>query len=202
MVETLSHLALQSWYDVASANVLNLLSATDKGRSIRTAHQLRLQTFQQKPSICPVSQQVYHLSETHVRGVWRSIKLMSLRDALEDFGIPNFGQLFRSQIKNAWVHHVSGLVLGYDQNVLIDSIFIKLQNGLLYYHQLFHNPTSVEHLGLDCKVEYTNANQEIMPEVHNIWAQYTQSEENDLNNTFQGRISSIPVLYFSWTPPN
>jgi len=41
-----------------------------------------------------------------------------------------------------------------------------------------------------------------MPEVHNIWVQYTQSEENDLNNTFQGRIPSYPVLYFSWTPPN
>ena len=65
-------------------------------------------------------------------------------------------------------------MLGYDQNVLIDSIFITLQNGLLYYRQPFHNPTSVEHLGLDCKVEYTNANQRVMPEAHNIWVQYTQ----------------------------
>jgi len=72
----------------------------------------------------------------------------------------------------------------------------------LYYRQQFHNPTSVEHPGLDCKVEYTNANQGIMPEAHNIWVQYTQSEENDLNNTLQGRITSFPVLYFSWTPPN
>jgi hypothetical protein len=72
----------------------------------------------------------------------------------------------------------------------------------LYYRQPFHNPTSVERLGLDCKVEYTNANQGIMPESHNIWVQYTQSEENDLDNTFQGRVPSFPVLYFSWTPPN
>jgi len=93
-------------------------------------------------------------------------------------------------------------VLRYDQNVLFDSIFIKLQNGLLYYGQPFHNPTSVERLGLDCKVEYTNANQAIMPESHNIWVQYTQSEENVLDNTFQGRVHSFPVLYFSWTPPN
>jgi len=41
-----------------------------------------------------------------------------------------------------------------------------------------------------------------MPEAYNIWVQYTQSEENDLNNTFQGQIPSFPVLYFSWTPPN
>jgi hypothetical protein len=66
----------------------------------------------------------------------------------------------------------------------------------------FQNPTSVEHLGLDCIVEYTNANQGIMPESHNIWVQYMQSEENDLDNTFQGRVPSFPVSYFSWTSPN
>ena len=132
----------------------------------------------------------------------RSIKLTLLTDTSEDFGIPNSGQLFRSQNKNDWAHEVSGLVLGYYQNVVLGSIFIKLRNGLLYYRQPFHCPTSVECLGLDCKVEYTNANQRIMPEAHDIWVQYTQSEENDLNNTFQGRISSVPVLYFSWTQPS
>jgi hypothetical protein len=147
--------------------------------------------------IRPVSQQIYHFRETNVCGVCRSIKLTSLRDASEDFGIPNFGQLFRTQIVEDWGHEVSGLVLGYDQNVLLDGICIKLQNGLLYYHQPFHCPTSVESLGLDCKVEYTNVNQGIMPEAHNIWVQYTQSEENDLDNTFQERIPSCPVLYFS-----
>jgi hypothetical protein len=72
----------------------------------------------------------------------------------------------------------------------------------LYYGQPFHNPTSVQHLGFDCKVKYTNANQGIMPEAHNIWVQYTQIEDNDLDNTFQGQISSFPVLYLSWTPLN
>jgi len=115
-----------------------------------------------------VSPQVHHLRETHVRGVCRSIKLTSLRDASEDFGIPNFGQLLRSQIEEDWGHEVSGLMLGYDQNVLLDSIFIKLQNGLSYYRQPFHCPTSVERLGLDCKVEYTDANEGVMPESHNI----------------------------------
>jgi len=93
-------------------------------------------------------------------------------------------------------------MLGYHQNVLIDSIIIKLQNGLVYYRQPFHNPTSVEHLGLECTVEYSNANQGIMPKAHNTWVQYMQSEENDLDNTFLGQIPSVPVLYFSWTPPN
>ena len=79
----------------------------------------------------------------------RRIKLTSLRDASEDFGIPHFGQLFRTQIEEDWGPEVCGLVLRYDQNVPIDSIYIKLQNGLFYYRQPFHNPTSVEHLGLD-----------------------------------------------------
>jgi len=133
--------------------------------------------------------------------VCRSIKLTLLRDASEDFRICNFGQQFHVQIQVDWGHKVTGLVLGYDQNVLIDSIFIILQNGLLYYLQPFHNPTSVKRLGIDCKVEYTNDNQGIMPEAYNIWVQYTQSEENDLDNTFQRRISSSHVFYFIWTPP-
>jgi hypothetical protein len=142
------------------------------------------------------------LRATHVREVCRSTKLTSLRDASEDFGIAHFGRLFHAQIEEHWGPEVCGLVLGYDQNVLIDSICIQLQNGLLYYRQPFQNLTSVERLGLDCKVEYTNANQGIMPEAHNIWVKYTQSEENDLDITFQGRIPSFPVLYFSWTPLN
>jgi len=185
-----------------TAKVFNLLSATDKRQSIRRAHLLHLQTIQNEPIICPVSQQVYQLSEIHVSGVCRSVKLTSQRDASEDFGIPNFGQLFRAQIEEDWAHKVNGLVLEYDQNVLTDSLFITLQNGLLYYCQPFHCPTSVERLGLDCKVEYIHANQGTMHEAHNIWVQYMQSEENDLDNTFQGQISSLPVFYLSWTPLN
>ena len=38
-----------------------------------------------------------------------------------------------------------------------------------------------------------------MPESHNIWVQYIDSE---LDNTFQGRVPSFPVLYSSWIRPN
>jgi len=199
MEETLSYRSLQGWYDIDSAKVFNLLSAADKRRNTPRAHPLHLPHCQDEPFFCPVSPQVHHLRETHVHGVCRSIKLTSLRDASEDFRIPNFGQLFRAQIEEDWGHEVSGLVLGYDQNVLLRSICIQLQNGLSYNCQPFHCPTSVERLGLDCKVEYTNANQGIMPESHNIWVQYMES---DLDNTFQGRVPSFPVPYFCWTPPN
>jgi hypothetical protein len=131
--------------------------------------------------------------------VCRNIKLTSLRDASVHFEIPTFRQLFRIQIADDWGHEVSGLVLGYDQKVLIHSLFIKLQNALLYYRQPRYCPTSVERLGLDCKVEYTDANQGIMPESHNIWVQYTDC---DLYNTFQSRVPSFTVLYFGWTPLN
>ena len=112
MEETLSYLALHGWYDIDSAKVFNLLCATDKRRSTRRADLLCLQTIEDEPIIRPVSQQVYHLRETHVCGVCRSIKLTSLRDASEDFEIPIIGQLFRAQIEEDWGHKVSGLVLG------------------------------------------------------------------------------------------
>jgi hypothetical protein len=83
------------------------------------------------------------------------------------------------------------------------SIFIKVPNRQLYFRQSSHGPIPVEPLGCDNKVEYyNNANQEIMPEVHNIWVKYMQSEENDLDHTFQEPIPSCPVLYISLPPPN
>jgi len=71
------------------------------------------------------------------------MKLTSLRDTLEDFGISNFEPLIHAEIEQ---YEVSGLMLGYDQNVLLDSIFIILQNEVLYYCQLFDCPTSIERL--------------------------------------------------------
>ena len=129
----------------------------------------------------------------------RSITLTSLRDASEEFRNPNFGQLFHAQIEDDWGHQVHGLVLGYDQIALKDSIFIKRLNRLLYYRQPFRVPTSVQALGPDCKVEYTDANNGIIPESHNIWVDYTDS---DLNDTFHGHFPSLRVSYLSRTPPN
>ena len=199
MEETLAYPALQDWYNIDSAIVFNLQSDADEPRNTGGAQHVRLQHSQKEPLFCPVSQQVHHLRGTHVCGVCRSIILTSLQDASVDFGFPNFGQLFRTQIKDDWGHEVSGLVIGYDQNVLIGSVFIELQNGLLNYRQPFHCPTSIKCLGLECKVEYMDANQGMMPECHNIWVQYTDS---DLDSTFQGRVPSSPAFYFSWTPPN
>jgi hypothetical protein len=96
--KTLLHLVLEGWYDVDSATAYNLLSATDTQRSTPRAHLLHLQTIQDEPIIRPVSPQVYYLREMHVHGLCRSIKSISLRDASEDFAIPNFGQLCHMQI--------------------------------------------------------------------------------------------------------
>jgi len=169
MEETLSHLALQGCYDFELVNLFNLLSAMDKLQNTCKAHVFRVQHCQEESFFCPISQQVHHLRETHVCSMCKSIKLTSLCDAIEDVRIPNLGQLFGAQIEENWGHKICGLVLGYNQNVLIDSIFINLHNGLLYYRQPFHSPTSVDCLGLDCKGEYTNANKGIKPESHNIW---------------------------------
>jgi len=103
------------------------------------------------------------------------------------------------QIHEDWGHKVCGLLLGYVQHVLIDSVLLQLHIGLLYNCQPFHYPTSVECLAIDCKVDCINANLKIMPESHNIWVQYTECV---LDNSFQGKVCSFPVVCFSWTPPN
>jgi hypothetical protein len=91
MDEALSHLALQGWYVIDLATVFKLLSATIKLRNNNRAHPLRIQSCQEEPIFCPVSEQVHHLSETHVCSVSRSIKLTSLSGGSEDFGIHDFG---------------------------------------------------------------------------------------------------------------
>jgi hypothetical protein len=91
MKQILSHLALQGWYNIDSGTDFNWLSATDKWQPTPRAHLLHLQTIQEDSIIRTVSQQVYHLRETHIPRLCRSIKLASLRDALEYFGISTFG---------------------------------------------------------------------------------------------------------------
>jgi len=76
---------------------------------------------------------------------------------------------------------VSGLVVGYNQNVLIESKFIQLKNGLWYYHQPLHCSTPVEHIGPNCKVQYSNANDGIMLISYNNFLQYIESV---INHTF------------------
>ena len=190
------YLALPGWYNIDSAIVFTLLSTADTWWNTGGAHLIWPQHGRDKLSFHPSSQQVHYLRETIVRGAYRSIKFHSLRDASKHFWIPNFGQLFRTQIEEDWGHEVCWLVLRYHQNVLKDSIIIQLQNTLSYYCQPFHCPTSVQRLGLDFKVEYTNANKGIMPESHNIWVQYPES---DRDSTWHRRVPSFPVLYFRWT---
>ena len=148
--ETLSYLALEGWFSIDLAKGFNLQSAANKWWNTCRAYLLNLQNHLDVALFRPVPALIHHLRETHVLEVCRSIKLTSLRDASEVVGIPIFGQLFYTQIKEDWGHKVSGRVLRYDQNALCDSIFINLQNGLLYYHQPFRCPISGERLDLDC----------------------------------------------------
>jgi len=67
MEEALSHLALQGCYNIDSAKLFNLLSATNTRRDSCWAHLLQLQHCQEEPIFRHVSQQVLHLRETHVR---------------------------------------------------------------------------------------------------------------------------------------
>jgi hypothetical protein len=135
MEVTLSYHALKGRYDIGSAKVFRLLSTSDKWQSTPSVRPLRFKTIGDEPIIRPVSQQVYHSGEMHFRAACRSITLTSLRAASEDLRLPNFEQLIRAQIDKNSGLRLTGLVRGYDRSVHLDCIFIKLRNGLLYYHQ-------------------------------------------------------------------
>ena len=48
-------------------------------------------------------------------------------------------------------------------------------------------------------MEYTDAIHGIRPESDNILVRYVESE---LDDSFQGRVAPLLILYFSWTPTN
>ena len=73
---------------------------------------------------------------------------------------------------------------------------------MFHNHQPFHSPTFVQYLGVDSKVEYADTSEEMIPESHNNWVHYMQSDENDIVNSFKGQVTSFPVLYLSWTETN
>jgi hypothetical protein len=71
---------------------------------------------------------------------------MPLKDASEDVRIPVIGWPVCIPLDEHRGHHLSGLVLCYDQNALLGDIFITLQNWMLNYHQPLHCSMAVEHL--------------------------------------------------------
>lgn len=100
--------------------------------------------------------------------------LTLLRDVLEYPRNPHCGQPFLAQTNDDWGYKGSRRLLRYDQIVLLGGILIQPANELLYYRQPFNCPISVEHLGLHCKVDYTDANQRIMPESHDICVRHVK----------------------------
>jgi hypothetical protein len=108
------------------------------------------------------------MKETHIYRVHRSNIVTILCNASDDIGIPNFESLFCAQIDEDHGHKVIGLLLGYDLIELEESMFIKYQNGLSYYCQPFHCPSPVNYLGLTWTLEYSDANQGLIPESHNV----------------------------------
>ena len=133
----------------------------------------------------------------------RSINLTSLINSVVNIQIRNFEQLFSTQTKqDDCEHNVSVLVLRYHQREFIHSIFVWLQSGHLYHGQWYNIRPSVQHQGIDCKIDYTNINEGIMSEYHHIEVKYIESEMNDLDCSYHGQDSSVLGSYSSCTPAN
>jgi len=200
--EILQYIAWQDWYAIDSIKVIDRLSTIYKWRNTCRVHYLQLEPCQKECFCQPVLQQVDHLRATHVCRVWESINWTILSDALVDFGIHQFEQLFPAEIKYNSEQEVSGLVLLYDWILLQESIYIRLLNGLLNYCELLYSPTLVEYLKYNCQVEYTNARHEVMPASYDIGLQIVDGEVNYLNHTFQLHDPSFPVSQWHQTPQN
>jgi hypothetical protein len=143
MEETFSYLDLQSSYDIDSAKIMNLLSSAEKQWNTCRTHLVSFRHCKDKPFFRCMSSHVNFSRQPHFCAVCKSVKLTSLRDTSEDVWIPNTWQLFYSKIEDDWGRNVSGLVLAYDKNIRLDSLFSKPQNGLLFNCQPFHCPISV-----------------------------------------------------------
>jgi len=137
-----------------------------------------------------LTEQIPHAGEKLVHRDYRIIQQTSLRDAIVHFEIPNFGKPGLDEIREDWGYEGCRLALEYNQNVVTQSLSIKLLTGLLYYCQPFHCPTSVQCLELNWKVEYSNTNQAFMPESYNILVQYIDSNHY---NTFLDQVATFPV---------
>jgi len=184
--ELLTYLALHGWCDISVAIRFNLVSTTDKQRNTHTVYYVYRQNWQDDSFILLILQQVHNLRETYVGSMCSSIEQTFLKDVLVDFKMVYCRKLFSVQIWDSWWQKVTGLVFSYNQTVLIDCRFITLQNGLLDCSELFDNPTLVEYLRFNCKIEFSYTNHRIIPEAHNNCIPYIQSEANRFNNSVQG----------------
>jgi hypothetical protein len=79
-----------------------------------------------------ISQQIHHLHETHASEGCRTIRCTLLRDVPNVCRFANLEQQFQVPVEERWGQEFGWLVLGYDQNVLLNNLFIELQNRLLY----------------------------------------------------------------------
>jgi len=104
MTEKLPHYTFQGWYNTDSENIFNQLVITNKLWNTHGATLLCLQRCPRELFFYSITQPVLHIRESHVCGVCRYMKLISLWDASEQFGIPNHGQLLE-----LWSSHSSGV---------------------------------------------------------------------------------------------
>jgi len=195
----LTYGGIQDWYDMNSKTVFNLQSATYKQWDSFRVNFSNLASCKSTLFFHSILQCVNLLWEMHTCTVCWSIKLTTFRSILEVFNIPIIRLQFhilsciKHSVKDRW------LAISHHLIVLLDSLFIQLQNTQWYYFLSFHNSTFVGWLVLVWNIAYVNAEYGIMSDDHVIWVQFTLDEEIYLSNTVPEWVRFIPVLISSWT---
>lgn len=144
--EILSYHALHGWYNVDPRSFVILLSATNKHQSIHIAALFCRKPCQCKPIVNRTSYSVHHLRDFTICLIYSNIKVVSLWNESYNSQMATWSSYFDS----SWTYlgnDVSGLILWYDQNEVIGSIFIHPQNGPLDCHYPFYNLASMTYLG-------------------------------------------------------
>lgn len=116
-----------------------------------------------------MSSEVIHSRQMPICSVLESDKFIILGGILVDFIVSTVSQQLHVETNEHWGHTVAGLVFSCDENILLDSIFIKLWNTLLYHYQLYQNSNSVQDLELDYIFQYFITHTGIILYPHNIW---------------------------------
>jgi len=215
MVQTLEYLALSRIYDHDTAKVLGMQTQNERLLSTRFARhrkrgpEIRQHAFRasSRPSqdLAPLISLTIQVPERKQRVDWviqrtrlagraRGIKQLSLSKAADRFSIPDLPVPFRDYLEKLGGQRVAERVLG-RRETHAESTLIEIYNSVANYFQPFQRPLEIERRLLRCTKE-VGKNE---PLSQDIWVRESNDRDKD---SFQGRKTCKPLLYFSFSPSN
>src|SRR6266852_2232498 len=134
------------------------------------------------------------LQQTTLAGKAPNMHPLSLREAATRFRINDLATIFRHRIVNMWGPYLAERILGHAETYA-DNVFIEVYNSVANFYQPFQRPLQVAKRLMGC---VRTGDSKRTPVSHTIWVRVNVDRMQD---TFQGRQVSMPLLYFAYMPP-